>query len=327
MKNKLLPILLIIILTSTTLYLTTQNFSTNAIPGQGDWIKSFNIQDATTGDLILSQNFETGTTSGNGQISNGDELKVTVTINIGVNNPSSTLSLSTSMNKIKDIIWEHNSGDGYSLGNYNPGANSFTFSQTAGTLTITCYGKVSGNVAQTAGGVTLHKSVPVVLVALKSPSGDTLDEVRRNITDASINAYNTKLAEQQNKLANLRSQSVSPAITELWENVIQESQTVAEAGLTDNALGMLNSLDTAAAPASATMEILFIPLVIIFAVIAAVLGFLFMKARSKVGYFKLVVEDQIKDLEGISIRAAKIDRSMGSNLESVKDRLKRLVGM
>ncbi len=328
MKNKLFPIILIILLTSTTLYLSTQNSNVNAATGEGEWIKSFSINDATTGTLILSQNFETGATSGNGQISNGDEIKVTVTIDIGVNNPSSLLSLSTSMpTKIKDVYWEHSSSDGYSLGSYNPAASSFTFSQTAGTLTISCYGKVSGNVAQTVSGVTLHKSIGVSLVALKTSSGDLLDEVKRNITDASINNYNTKLAEQQSKLSSLTSQGVSPAITELWSNVITESQTVAESGLTDNALGMLNALDTSSAPASATMEILFIPLVVIFAVIAAILGFLFMKSRSKVGYFKLVVEDQIKDLEGISMRAAKIDRSMGSNLESVKDRLKRLVGM
>ena len=89
---------------------------------------------------------------------------------------------------------------------------------------------------------------------------------------------------------------------------------------------MLNGLNVAD-PASATMEILFIPLVVVFAVLAGIFGFLFMRIRGKVGYFQLVVEDQIKDLEGLTMRAAKIDRSMSANLESVKDRLKRLVGM
>jgi hypothetical protein len=46
-----------------------------------------------------------------------------------------------------------------------------------------------------------------------------------------------------------------------------------------------------------------------------------------VSYLQLVVEDQIKDLEGLTLRASKIDRAMASSLESVKDRLKRLVGM
>jgi hypothetical protein len=49
--------------------------------------------------------------------------------------------------------------------------------------------------------------------------------------------------------------------------------------------------------------------------------------RGKASYFQLVVEDQIKDLEGLTLRISKIDRASSSSLESVKDRLKRLVGM
>jgi hypothetical protein len=52
-----------------------------------------------------------------------------------------------------------------------------------------------------------------------------------------------------------------------------------------------------------------------------------MRNRGKVGYFRLVIEDQIKDLEGLTLRASKIDRTISSNLASIEDRLKRLVGM
>lgn len=328
MKNKIIPIILIILLSSTALYLTT-NSSANAAAGQGDWIKYYKIEDATTGNLILEKNFETGATSGNGQISEGQDLKVTFEVKIGASNPSSSLILSTSLARLasKDHYWEHDSSDGYSLGNYNPNSASFSFTQNAGTLKMTVFGKATGTVSSTVNGVTLHKPVPVVLVSLKDPSNTVLDEIKRNITDASINAYNTKLAEQQNKVAGYASSGVSPATIEAFNNVIAESQALAAAGLTDNALGMLKALDTSAAPASATMEILFIPLVVVFAVIAVLFAVMFMRTRGKVGYYKLVVEDQIKDLEGLTIRAAKIDKTMGASLESVKDRLKRLVGM
>ena len=75
------------------------------------------------------------------------------------------------------------------------------------------------------------------------------------------------------------------------------------------------------------MQALFIPLIVVVAVIAVVFAFMFMRVRGKISYLQLVVEDQIKDLEGLTLRASKIDRTMSSNLESVKDRLKRLVGM
>jgi hypothetical protein len=327
LRNKLASILLIVLLTTTTIYLTNI-LAANAATGQGDWITQYTITDAKTGNLILDKNFATNTVSGSGQISSGAELKVTVHITIPTNNPSSSLTLSTAMaHSSKDHYWEHDASDGYALGNYNPNSASFSFSQTSGTLIITVYGIASGTVATTAGGVTIHKSVPVSLVALKDPSSTVLDEIKPNITDASIDTYNIKLKEEQDKVAGYSSSGVSPATVQAFNNIITQSQVLAASGLTDGATEMLKALDTSVAPASATMEILFIPLVAIFAVIAGVFGFMFMRSRSKVGYYKLVVEDQIKDLEGISLKASRLDKGMGANLESVKDRLKRLVGM
>ena len=75
------------------------------------------------------------------------------------------------------------------------------------------------------------------------------------------------------------------------------------------------------------MQALFIPVAVVLAAVAVVFAFLFLRIRGKVSYFQLVVEDQIKDLEGLSMRISRIDRAASSNLESVKDRLKRLVGM
>jgi hypothetical protein len=75
------------------------------------------------------------------------------------------------------------------------------------------------------------------------------------------------------------------------------------------------------------MQILFIPLVAIFAALMGLFAFMFFRNRGKISYYQMVVEDQIKDLEGLTLRAQKIDRTMAASLDSVKDRLKRLVGM
>jgi hypothetical protein len=75
------------------------------------------------------------------------------------------------------------------------------------------------------------------------------------------------------------------------------------------------------------MEAIFLPLIVVIAVVAAVAGFMFLRARGKIRYVLLVLEDQIKDLEGLTMRASKIDRTLSSSLDSVKDRLKSLVGM
>jgi hypothetical protein len=326
MKTKILAISVLVLLASACMISILTTF---AIAGEGDWITKYRIADATTGNLILDKDFTTGATSGSGQISNGAELKVTVTINIATNNPSSSLTLSTAMahSSSLDHYWEHDASDGYSLGGYNPNAASFSFSQTAGTLTISCIGVASGQVATTVSGITLHKSVPISLISLKDPSGTVLDQIKPNITDSAINEYNTKLKAKQDTLAGYAGSGVDPGYVELYQNVVTQSQVVADQGLTDNAVAMLDSLDVANAPAGAVLQILFLPLIVVFGVVAVLFAFLFMRNRGKVSYFRLVIEDQIKDLEGLTLRASKIDRTISSSLSSIEDRLKRLVGM
>jgi len=328
MKNKIITLCIIILFTLTTITV----ISTVPVKAQtnGQWIKKYTIADSTTGNVILSKDVTTGSSNGNGIISNNEELEVTVTINVATSNPSSSLTLATAMSHsgVQDHYWSHDVSDGYSLGsNYNPNSGSFVFPQTAGTLTISCYGIATGQVATTADGITLHIPVPLALITLSDPSGSTLDSITLNITDSSINNYNTLLSKEQSQLSSLQSSGVDPGYVQIFQNVITQSQAVASSGLTDDASSMLNSLASSTAPASATMQILFIPLIIVFAVIAVLFAFLFMRNRSKVSYFHMVVEDQIKDLEGLTLRAQKLDRTMASNLDGVKERLKRLVGM
>jgi hypothetical protein len=102
---------------------------------------------------------------------------------------------------------------------------------------------------------------------------------------------------------------------------------VANAGDVPDATAMLNSLNSSNAPPSSTTQALFLPVAGVLAAVAVIFVVLFMRIRGKISYFQLVVEDQIKDLEGLTMRASKIDRSLSSNLDSVKERLKRLVGM
>ena len=109
--------------------------------------------------------------------------------------------------------------------------------------------------------------------------------------------------------------------------LLPASRTIANAGDVSDATALLNSLKSSDAPASSSMEMIFYPAIGVTAALAVIFVVLFLRARGKVSYFQLVVEDQIKDLEGLTLRASKIDRAMSSNLESVKDRLKRLVGM
>jgi len=325
MKTKILAIGVFVLLASVYLMSISTTF---AAVGEGEWITKYRVEDSKTGQLIMSKDFVTGATV-DGSIIEGAELTVTVTIEIGISNPSSTLQLSTEMShsSLEDRFWQLDSQD-YDLTNYNPNSQSVRFSQQKGTLEMTCYGKIpTGIVKETIDGVTLHKPIPISLIELAVPNGEVLDAVQPNVTDAKVDEYLNLLEQKEEKLQSLSGSGVDPGYVEVFGNVVAQAKVIGDAGFADNAIALLDGLSVANEPASNVLQMLFLPVMVVFGVVAVLFAFLFMRNRGKVGYFKLVIEDQIKDLEGLTLRASKIDRTISSNLASIEDRLKRLVGM
>jgi hypothetical protein len=325
MRNKLIVLSLTVLLLISSLSYIAAFTPASAAVGQGSWITKYTISDYNTGQVIIDRDFQANTISGTGSIIDGATIKVAVTIKISVNNPSTSLTLSTELTKSSlDHLWEQTNS--YPLGSsYNPSSQSFSFPETAGTLTLNCIGKASGKVAQTYGDVTLHKAVPITVIALKDPNGAILDAVQPKITDAKIDQYNNLLGQAQSTYKSLQSQGVDASFLAMYNSVIKQSQEAANAGLADTAIAMLKSLNISAPPTQ-LMQVLFLPLVAVFAVIAVLFAFLFFRNRGKASYIKMMVEDQIKDLEGLSMRAQRIDRNLAANLANIKQRLEDSVG-
>ncbi len=203
---------------------------------------------------------------------------------------------------------------------YNPAAQSTTFKWTVGTFDMVLYGKIpnsASNVAQTVNVVSVSSGA----------GGAALDQITVQATSAGLANFNVLYSQQETKLKGLISSGVAQGYIDIFTNVLNASRSIANAGDVSDATALLNSLNASNAPVSSATETLFIPVIAVLAVVAVIFVVLFLRVRGKVSYFQLVVEDQIKDLEGLTLRASKIDRAMSSNLESVKDRLKRLVGM
>jgi hypothetical protein len=186
---------------------------------------------------------------------------------------------------------------------------------------MTVAGIVPSSSSQTTGA-------PVNLVTLYGPtSGIPLDQITVSSVSAAMTQFNTLYSQKAAHLKTLESGGVAQGYVDLYKNVLNESTVEANAGQVTSAIALLNQLNISDEPASSTTQALFIPIVGALAAVAVIFAVLFMRVRGKVSYFQLVVEDQIKDLEGLTMRISKIDRASSSNLESVKDRLKRLVGM
>ncbi len=319
LKNKILALSLLVIL--TTVMIISISPPVKAV-GEGQWITTYKIEDATSGQLLVQYDPTTNTTNTLAPVLPGADIKVTFTINV-IAPGADTLKLSTSLTKSTSHpngYWELLT-EGYDLGTmYNPASSSTTFKWTVGTFDMVVYGKVPSSTSNVA------KTVNVVALA-SGAGGAAIDQITIQATSAGLANFNVLYAQQENKLQSLISSGVAQGYIEIFTNVLNASKAIADSGDVNNAMALLNGLNVPNEPASSTMQMLFLPIVGVLAAVAVVFVVLFMRVRGKISYFQLVVEDQIKDLEGLTLRASKIDRAMSSNLDSVKDRLKRLVGM
>jgi hypothetical protein len=282
------------------------------------WVTDYTIYDAQTGQILLKYDATTNQINTLSSIIPGANIKITFTVNVMASGEGK-LKLITGLSKPQTgPYWEYS--DTYDLGStFSPNSAETTFNWAAGKFEITLYGKVPPTTSTTTKTFTA--------VTLSGPTGTALDKLSITATSAEMNNFLTLLAQKQAKLESMKANGIDAGYIELYTNILQTAQTTANSGDIENAITLLNSLNITNEPVSSTVQALFLPLIIITAVIAAIFVALFLRNRGKTKYFQLVVEDQIKDLEGLTMRAAKIDRAMSKSLESIKDRLKSLIGM
>lgn len=281
-----------------------------------EWITGYKVENLA-GQLLLEYDASTNVTTRYGAIVPGTEIKLTFTVNVfapGVGN----LKLTSYLQKPSSgTYWSYT--DTYDLGpKFSPNTAATEFNWVAGEFEITLNGKVP---------LSNASSKSFTAVALAGPTGTSLDSITIMATSAEMDNYLTIYDQKQRKLQELKDNGVDEGFTDAFEKILAISQDVANGGDVKNAIALLNGIDVPNPPAGSVMQMMFVPIIAVIAVVAVLFAILFLRLRGKVSYFQLVIEDQIKDLEGLTLRVAKIDRAISSNLESVKDRLKRLVGM
>jgi hypothetical protein len=318
MKTKVLAVYLlsVLIFASVGFIATTQGDI-----GEGEWFTSYTVEDQGTGELMVEVDFEEDLNRTLSPIFGGSELAITFTVDVSVTSPNTLLKLKTALIHPtgEDVFWKLVSQE-YELTAYNPNSQEVQFYQARGELTMTLYGKVPTYIAE---------DIPVryILVTLYGPAGETLDQLRVTVVSAETSEYQEILVQKEDELQSLKDSGVAPGYIELYENVLNESKVQAGLGNVESAIGMLNTLDVDKVPAYSTVEGLFLPVVGVLIAVAVVLAVMFVRGRGRLQYVTMVLEDQIRDLEGLTLRASRVDRTISTSLESVKDRLKSVVGM
>jgi len=295
--------------------------------GTGEWIVNYRVEDLETGQLILESAFQTGEIIQYVPLFAGSELLVTITVDVALTATYANLRLATNLapSTIEDRYWQLQSQD-YQFVDYNPAQQYVEFQQVRGTFTILCYGRIPMGITQEKiGGIVLHKPEDYVLIKLTSPSGELLDRIKSDVLDAELDEYQNILEKRQDKLETLKDTGVAPGYIEIYEGVLEQAEAQAELGFVDEAIAILDLLAVSQEPVSSSVEILFLPLMGGLAIAVVAVGFLYLRARGKRNYVLSVIEDQIKDLEGVTLRASKLDKTISLRLDSIKERLKKLI--
>jgi hypothetical protein len=312
MSKKIIALSIILLL--TTISLSSISFVKAA--GDAEWITDYTVMDANTGSILIQYDAAANQTTRLGAVVPNTDIKITFTVNV-IASGEGDLKLTSGLGKPSGSYWAYD--DTYDLGSkFSPNTASTNFNWVAGEFEITLYGKVPS---------TASASKAITAVTLAGPSGTSLDTLKITATSAAMDNFLTLYDQKQDEIQSLKDSGVDAGYIELCVTVLESAQDVANGGDVENAIALLNGINTANAPAGSLMQTLFIPIVGVTAAVAVIFVVLFLKSRSKVSYFQMVVEDQIKDLESLTLRAAKIDRAMSASLDSVKDRLKRIVGM
>jgi len=254
-------------------------------------------------------------------------ILVTIEVDVALTATYANLRLSTILapSTIEDRYWQLETQD-YEFVNYNPAKNYVEFQQVKGTFAITCYGRIPAGITQEQiGGFVLHKPQDLSLIMLTSPGSELLDQIRTEVVDAEIAEYQNLLEKREAKLKTLKDTGVSPGYIEIYEGVLEQAETQAENGFVDEAIAILDLLAVSQEPVSSSVEFLFLPIMGGLAIAVVAVGFLYFRVRSNRNYVLSVIEDQIRDLEGVTLRASKFDRTISSRLESIKERLKQLI--
>lgn len=294
------------------------------------WIEEYQIKDLTTGRLVLRHDVVKDVLIQNAPVFAGEDYNITFKINVRQNIPFAvlTLSLSTNLNKppSKHVFWDiHTEMD--VTEDYNPAGRTIKFSQNQGVYYVSAFCLIKSDITtpSSSQGVTIHRPVDLKMLRLIGPDETELDSITVNVIDSRIDDYNVLLRRKEAELADYRTSNVDPAYVELYEKFVELAKSEARLGLVDSAIGLLNTLEVEAPPMQtgpSWMERYFLPAVGGLAALFILSAVLFLRTRSRLGFVTMIVEDQIREMEGLGMRASRIDRNLAQRLNEINERLK-----
>ena len=305
---------------------------TPAIPAQAQslpWIEDYTLRNYSTGQTVLEWDSVTGDLLQNAPILAGDEYIITFTLHVRqtVDNAVLELTLTSFMDKMsEEYYWDIETPSFPETDDFNPASRTINLHHIEGVYVISGVGRIAtDSTVFTTEGVTLHRPIDLTLVNLDGPIGTEYDLISINVIDSAIDDYRFLLGQKEAELQDYIERDVDPAYIQLYENFVALAEEEARVGLVNSATNLLVNLEVEAPPVQtgpSFMEKYFIPVVGGLFVVSVLGVFMFIRTNSRLGFIKMIIEDQIREMEAIQSRASRIDRTLAQRLDEINDRLK-----
>jgi hypothetical protein len=233
--------------------------------------------------------------------------------------------MSTSLEKIGDRYWTlENNYQGVDTNTWQPGGSRVAFRAIQGTPKFTLSGKVNSNITTDTlkDGKVIHFPVKILVlsIALQSTQ-NVLDQRILNVTDQAMIQYQNTLSSKQNLLSS--SQTIPQYVT-LAQGIIEQAEGLARVGYVEDATKILSMIPSSGLPSAPGVESTFLYIAIGIAVVTVLLAVMFLRANSSKSIIARQADDKAKKLDVLLVKASRIDKSLATEIETVKKELEEL---
>jgi len=148
-----------------------------------------------------------------------------------------------------------------------------------------------------------------------------LDQRILNVTDQTMIQYQNVLSSKQNLLSS--SQTIPQYVT-LGQGIIEQAEELARVGYVEDATKILSVIPSSGLPSPPGVESTFLYIAIGIGVVAALLAVMFLRANSNKSLIARQADDKAKKLDVLLVKANRIDKSLATEIETVKKELEEL---
>ena len=280
-----------------------------------NWVSVVSVRDMTGGQTLTST----------APLVAGHTYNTTIRIDVPVGTTGATfrVALNQKVDANGSQFWYLKTPGyaGYNRSTFTSSLRTVQFNWIQGSLVLSAIYKIPLNLTTiTTNGVVLHLTQGAFNLVQVTVSGGSAGGVTATVEDQSIETYLNEYHTASNLIS---SGQVSSSYSSLMSGILNLSQNMYKAGLTDQGTALLEDVTPSVLPTppSSSNYLYLLVAVIVIAVVAALFAVGYIRGRSKTGYASAVINETNRELASLEVVASRYDKTLADQLKKLRDKL------